>query len=249
MERVLILPHSRELDDIVVRLVNLLGYHTVVALPADSPTSAIERAQPSVVMLDADHPEAGDAALLLAAQRANAAVVLFSASLTRDELRREADAGGVGHFLMPNGPRVLAIAIADARTTAGVRRADDPPMRIARWARLAAHHQGRVTWHQDVPDRVGLQIEAAVLSRNEARAPDATRRAVDAARQAREQLRAEVTRYVQDLKTLAVSKADTMSRVGGVVHGALHTSSPRREASALEAQVEQWCIEAYESAA
>src|SRR5918999_4014018 len=80
MERILILPHNPALDEIMVSLVSVLEYEAVVATESDDPAWAIERVAPALVMLDADHPEAGEPALLVPAQHTNTPVLLFSAS-------------------------------------------------------------------------------------------------------------------------------------------------------------------------
>jgi DNA-binding response OmpR family regulator len=246
MERILILPHNPALDEIMVSLVSVLEYEAVVATESDDPAWAIERVAPALVMLDADHPEAGEPALLVPAQHTNTPVLLFSASLWREELRRLADTLGVGHFLLPNGPRVLASAIADARTMAGLSSSDDGAMRLARWARLAAYHHGR---NQEALARLAVDVEETVLNRKEAgHAREQIPRGLVAAQEVEEELHADVTRYVHHLKMLEVSKADTISRVTGVVHGALDGLQYDPEAPALEARVAQWCLEAYESA-
>ena len=127
---------------------------------------------------------------------------------------------------------------------------DNEAARVARWTRLAAHHQARVSWHEAITTRVTAEVEVASLSRVVAATQrESTQAARQAARDAREQLRAEVTQYVRHLIARHIPRRDLMSLVGGVVHEALDPSLTPRDASALETQVEQWCVEAYDSAA
>jgi hypothetical protein len=132
----------------------------------------------------------------------------------------------------------------------GARTGETTAASIARWARLAAHHQSRATWHENVPARVRADVQQAVRVRESVRAArEASRRALEAARAANDQLRVEVTRYVKRLRDEEVSRAGVVAQVGDVVHKALDVSAAGVEASVVEAQVEQWCAEAYESAA
>jgi hypothetical protein len=250
MQKALVIPHTPVIDTLVADLASALAYEPVRLEPDDAPAAAVDRLAPAIVFVDVDHPLWRDTRLLLAAQRVRAAVVLFSAGHTIDELRRLAQPHELGHFILPNGPRALAAAIADARAAMEAREAESDAARVARWTRLAAHHQARVSWHEAIMTRVTAEVELASLSRVVATSQrESAHLAREAARDAREQLRAEVTQYVRHLKASDTPKRDLLSVVGGVVHDSLDPSLTARDASALEAQVEQWCVEAYESAA
>ena len=98
--------------------------------------------------------------------------------------------------------------------------------------------------------RVTAEVQLASLSRVVAASQrESAQLAREAARDARDQLHAEVTQYVRHLKADDMPKRELLSVVGSVVHDGLDPSLTPRDASALEAQVEQWCVEAYESAA
>jgi DNA-binding response OmpR family regulator len=249
MQRVLLLPHTRELDALVIRLLEALDYEPALLREAEPPASAVKRLTPAAVMMDADHPATGETALSHAAQRIGAPIILFSASRSPGELRREAETHGAGSFVLPNGPRALAAVIGEALRAVGHYDADDEATRIGRWARLAAHHQERVRWHETLTAEGAVELERALEHPQVERgALEALQRAWDAAREARGELRSEVTRYVQHLKTLHLTSAELVSRVGGVVREALEDTRWGADALALEAQVEEWCMEAFKEA-
>jgi DNA-binding response OmpR family regulator len=248
MHRVLVLPHIPELDALVIRLLETLDYAPAVLSEGERPASEVKRLAPAAVMMDADHPATGEPALRRAAQRVGAPIILFSASRSPGELRREAEMHGAGCFLLPNGPRALAAAIGEALRAAQGPAADDETARLARWARLAAHHQKRVRWHETLMGDVAAEVEEAVeRPQAESASSEAVHHARNAGEEARAQLRAEVTRFVQHLKTLRLTKADLLSRVGAVVRRALEDAGSGTDALALEAQVEVWCTEAYDA--
>lgn len=250
MQRILIVPHKPELDALIARLVEALEYQPLLLTSDQAPVRAVERVGPAVVMMDADNHWRGDPALGYAAQRAGAPIILFSGSRSLAELRELAAAQGVGHFLLPNGPRALACAIGEALLT--LRRDDvgDATARIARCVRLAAHHQERVRWHQSLVSRVATEVDRGIESKKAlVTSREALRRAQYALREAVGQLRGEIMLYAQQRKTFEVAEAALVAEVGSVVHDALDDSPARRDRSPLEAQVEQWCLEAYNSAA
>lgn len=250
MQRVVIIAHVPELDSLITSLVELLDYQAIVLDDSDLLAATIEALAPAAIMIDAEHPRAGDPEVLLVAQRTGAAVILSSATLSGGELRRLAEVEGVGCFSLPNGTRALGTALVEARTAVAARTPEPAGSNIARWARLAAHHQSRVARHETVLARVRADVQQASRIRQSVRAVrEESRRAFEAARAANEQLRTEVTRYVKRLRDEEVPKAGVVSQVGDLVHKALDVSVGGVEASIVEAQVEQWCVEAYESAA
>ena len=250
MQRVVIIAHVPELDALITSLVELLDYQTVVLDDSDLLAATIEALAPAAIIIDAEHPRAGDPELLLVAQRAGAAVILSSATLSLGELRRLADVEGTGYFPLPNGTRALDAALVEARNAVRARTPETAVSSIARWARLAAHHQSRARWHEGVLARVRAEVQQAAQVREQVcAAREAGRRAIEAARAANEQLHAEVTRYVHRLREEDVPKAGVVSQVGDVVHKALDADPGGAEVSRVEAQVERWCVEAYESAA
>jgi hypothetical protein len=250
MQRALVIPLTPVIDTLVADLASALAYDPVWPEAYDTPATAVERLAPVIVLVDVDHPAGRDPHLILAAQRMRAAVLLYSAAHRAEELRQLAQPHGLGYFLLPNGPRALAAAIGEARSAMEASRAENEAARVARWTRLAAHHQARVSWHEAIMTRVTAEVQLASLSRVVvATQRESAQLAREAARDAREQLRAEVTQYVRHLMARDVPKRELLSLVGGVVHEALDPSLTPRDASALEAQVEQWCMEAYDSAA
>jgi AmiR/NasT family two-component response regulator len=114
MPTVLLLPHIRELDALVIRLLETLDYEAAVLPEGEAPAAAVKRLTPVAVMMDADHPATREPALMHAAQGVGAPIILFSASRSPGELRREAETYATGYFLLPNGPRALTAAIEAA---------------------------------------------------------------------------------------------------------------------------------------
>ena len=250
MQKALVIPLTPVIDTLIADLASALAYEPVWLDAQDTPAASVERLAPVVVLVDVDHPASRDTHLLLAAQRMRAAALLYSAAHRMEELRHLAQPHGFGFFLLPNGPRALAAAISEARAAMEASRTEDEAARVARWTRLAAHHQARVSWHEAIMGRVTAEVQLANLSRVVAATQrESAQLARQSAREAREQLRAEVTQYVRHLMARDMPRRELLTVVGGVVHDALDPLLTPRDASALEAQVEQWCVEAYDSAA
>lgn len=250
MQKALVVPLAPVIDNLVADLATALGYEPVMLGSREAPEPALERVTPALLLIAVDHRGTLDAAMLGAAHRAHAIVILFSSVLTLRELRRIAQAHGVGYFVLPNGPHVLATAIAEAQAEMEARHAETDAARVARWARLATHHQARVSWHESISARVAAEIQLASLGRVVAASDrEAAQIARIAARDAREQLQTEVGRFVQSLKGNDVSRPELVAVVIGVVQDALDPSLTPQDAVSFKAQVQEWCVAAYESAA
>jgi hypothetical protein len=111
---VLILPHDAAIGALMSELVGLAGYLPVFARADESLTQAVRRIRPAIVLVDCDHEWAFSDPMRAAIAESGGRVVLFSGGRSETELRQHAAAAHVGYFSLPNGPRRLAVVLAEA---------------------------------------------------------------------------------------------------------------------------------------
>ena len=127
------------------------------------------------------------------------------------------------------------------------------PDRIGRAVAAIARHEAAVAAYHASVARYEAGRTERVVQRLEREAQRAERQAAtmerEAARAARAELREAVRAYVRELKVREVPPQRVLVTVKTVLCEAMRSAPPLREASALTAEVVQWCIDDYYSAA
>jgi hypothetical protein len=113
----LLVPVDPVVGALIWELAEVLGHRVTVAGAGEAPAAALTRHEPLVAFVDADHTAADDEAFYATARRFGTGVVLYSDSRTAAELHRLAIVRGAAAFPVPNGPRLLERAIAEALRT------------------------------------------------------------------------------------------------------------------------------------
>lgn len=244
MANVLIIASDRMIGGLMGHLTDLTGHAAQFRRDGENVCDAVLESLPDVVMVDATY---GDRAIDLVGQAATeigAAVILFAATTTPTELRRQALGRGAKYFALPAGPkllgRVLSAALDDrmqpqTRDGGGVR--TDPD----RWA-LA---EEAVSSAYVAVARARALVAQSSSTRAASRSLRWHREALlDDCRRRRAELREAVIAYTHELRGAGVPPERTIEMVKDALRTEVGGSKPAQTGVDLDDAVE-WCLHAY----
>jgi AmiR/NasT family two-component response regulator len=120
VQRVLIVAREEIIAALLGLLIDLQGYTPVFAERGETPAAAVARLAPSIVIVDCDHPVACTDEFFETVSHTGRAIVLFSPSRLRPEVRHIAAARKLTSFALPIEPANLGLILEQARATSAM---------------------------------------------------------------------------------------------------------------------------------